>query len=108
MFKIGDVIGIPYFPNQEDPLKGKARTVIIVDVTSNGYIIIPMTSQLHQASRYNKTILIRKNDETGRKIGLKFDSLLIIDRKITIGKHFPVNPKYIGNSGQEFILKHNL
>jgi hypothetical protein len=108
MFKAGDVINITYFPNQETSSKGTQRPVLIVNVTSNGYDVMPLTSQLHQAASYKKTILIKKDDAIGKKIGLRCDSLVVVDRKRTISNKFPITPQLIGNAGIQFILDNNL
>jgi hypothetical protein len=35
------------------------------------YSIIPFTSQIHQSNRYENTIKINKDDDIGKKNGLK-------------------------------------
>jgi hypothetical protein len=32
LFKVGDVLALPYFPNQEDPKEGTARYILIVEI----------------------------------------------------------------------------
>lgn len=106
-FKIGDVLALPYFPNQENKNEGTARYILIVDVYSDGYCIIPLTCQIHQASKYTNTILIHKISTLGKQMGLKCDSILIIDRKMDI-KKIVAKPPVLGNCGEEFLEENNL
>jgi len=106
-YKKGDVVAIPYFSNQEDHSKGTARPILIVDIINGEYFVMPLTSQLHQANNYKKTVLIRQNDETGKRIGLRRDSLVIADRKTKMTL-FAKGSHLIGNCGLQFLIDHSL
>lgn len=106
-FKVGDVLALPYFPNQENPNEGTARYILIVEVFSDSYSIIPFTSQVHQSNRYEKTIEIKKDGVVGKKMGLKYDSILMIDRRREI-KKIVAKPPVLGNCGEDFLEDNNL
>ncbi len=106
-FKRGDVLCIPYFPNQENSNNGTARYVLVVEDFHDGYTIIPFTKQLHQSNNYKNTILIKKDDEEGIKMGLIHDSILIIDRKTEVNL-YTLTPPVIGKCSEDFLEKHNL
>lgn len=106
-FKIGDVLAIAYFPNQENKNEGTARYILIIDVFDDGYCILPLSCQTHQASNYKKTIFIGKASPLGVKMGLTCDSILIIDRQIEI-KKIVLKPPIMGNCGEEFLEDNNL
>ncbi|MBK8368940.1 MAG: hypothetical protein IPL10_16545 [Bacteroidetes bacterium] len=107
LFKVGDVLALPYFPNQEDPKEGTARYILIVEIFNDSYSIIPFTSQIHQSNRYENTIKINKDDDIGKKMGLKYDSILMIDRRMEI-KKIVARPPVLGNCGEDFLEENNL
>lgn len=101
-FKPGDVIALPYFPNQENPNEGTARYAMIVEVYNDKYLFYPFTKQLHQVNNYKKTKTIIKNSPLGQKMGLKYDSILVMDREWEIHK-IVAKPPVLGNCGDEFL-----
>lgn len=101
-FQCGDVISVDFFPNEEDKSKGTERWVIISEVHQDGYLVYPFTSQLHQKARYHKFLEINKSSSLGQRMGLKFDSLLILDRTAKL-MTFLRQPILHGNCGQEFL-----
>ena len=79
MLSAGDVIVLPFFRHQNDN-EGEPRWVVITEIIEDIFFVVPMTKKIRQASRYQKTILVRKNSVEGIKIGLLKNSLIILDR----------------------------
>ena len=79
-FNVGDVGYIPFFPFQDDINNGNPRLIIVYDEFVDICSIVPCTTNLDQEARYKNTIVVYKNSEDGKKMGLPFDSLIIVDR----------------------------
>lgn len=106
-FKVGDVIAMPFFQNQENKNEGTARLALIVEVYSDSYSIMPFTTKLHQEKNYNKALFIAASSTLGKKMGIPEDSLLIFDRRVEI-KKIVAKPPILGNCGEDFLEEHNL
>jgi hypothetical protein len=102
-FKPGDVASI-YFPNQEDPSKATERFAIVIEDLGDEFILVPITKQLHQQSRYPNSILIRHDKATGKQMGLIYDSLIIIERAIQLPK-LKITPPKIGTCPNSLLIK---
>ena len=87
--------------------KTQFRNKMIVEIFNDSYSIIPFTSQIHQSNRYENTIKINKDDDIGKKMGLKYDSILMIDRRMEI-KKIVARPPVLGNCGEDFLEENNL
>jgi hypothetical protein len=105
IFKPGDVIALPYFPNEENKNEGTARLVLIVEVFNDSYLIVPFTKQTHQSANYTKCIEILKESALGKNMGLLFDSILVLDRQLKINKII-AKPPILGNCGEDFLIEH--
>ena len=78
-YEIWDLANAGY-PNQEDHSKTTDRPVIIIDDLGDEFTLCPLTKQVHQASRYQYTILIEKDSDEGIEMGLGYSSLIVLDR----------------------------
>jgi hypothetical protein len=83
--QVGDVLLIPYFPHQEDR-EGEPRWIIVIEDLESHYEIVPFSKQMHQISRYKKTITILHNSIEGQEMGLTSDSIIICDRNKQVPK----------------------
>lgn len=82
----GDVIVVPFFPNQENKYSGEPRWILILECYDDSYRILPMTCQKHQSSRYKKTKTVLQNSTEGKRMGLACDALIICDRELDVSK----------------------
>lgn len=71
---------LPFFPHQESKTEGESRSGIILEKFEDGCIIIPLSCQTHQIAIYEKVFIIEKDSADGQQMGLKCDSLVIVDR----------------------------
>jgi hypothetical protein len=85
-FEVWDVTNIPAFPNQENLREVTARPAIIIEDLHDEVSVCPITKQLHQAAIYKYTLQILKDTPEGKQMGLTFDSLIVLDRIISLGK----------------------
>lgn len=85
-YEIWDVANVPAFPNQENIREVTARPVIIIEDLVDEVLLCPITKQLHQANRYKYTIMVKKDSQEGIQMGLTFDSLIVLDRSISLKK----------------------
>lgn len=85
-FEVWEVVSCPLFPNQENNNEGTSRPAIIIEDLQDEVIIIPISKQIHQAARYEKTIFIKKDGPEAKAMGLTFDSIIVIDRKEQLSK----------------------
>lgn len=103
-FQPGDVLVLPFFPNQEDSHSGVPRWVILVEDLGDEFLIVPLTKQTHQVSNYKKCFEIKKGSKEGIQMGLKHDSLAICDRAISL-KKIVFRPPVSGTCPDEMIDK---
>lgn len=82
----GQVIVLPFFPNQEDKTEGQARWAIIIEDLQDAYLIVPMSCQQHQETRYRNTLKIAKDSVDGKEMQLTCNALVIIDRSYELPK----------------------
>jgi hypothetical protein len=85
-YEIWDVVNVPAFPNQEDPGETTGRPTIILEDLEDSAVIFPITKQIDQASRYKYVILIDENSDEAKTMGLRFTSILILDRAYPLPK----------------------
>lgn len=85
-YEVWDVTNIPAYPNQEDTKEVTARPAIIIEDLQDEVSVCCLTKQLHQAANYKYAFVIRKDSEEGQQIGLTFDSLVVLDRILTLKK----------------------
>jgi len=86
IFEVWDVVDIPAYPNQENPHETTARPAIIIEDLQDEVELCCLTKQLHQASNYKYCFVVKKDSHEGVQMGLTFDSLVIIDRTVTLAK----------------------
>ncbi|MEI8047027.1 MAG: type II toxin-antitoxin system PemK/MazF family toxin [Bacteroidota bacterium] len=85
-FEVWDVTNIPAFPNQENSKEVTARPAIIIEDLQDEVALCPVTKQLHQVTNYKYAFEILKNTPEGQQMGLTFDSLVVLDRVLSLGK----------------------
>jgi hypothetical protein len=85
-YEVWDVAHVPAYPNLEDQKEFTARPVIIIEDLQDEVSVCCLTKQLHQASNYKYAFVIRKDSEEGQQMGLTFDSLVVLDRILTLKK----------------------
>lgn len=89
----GDVFIVPFFPHQEDKHAGEPRWVIVLEDLGKVFSIVPMTSELKQESKYLKTIRIDQLSPEGIAMQLEADSIIILDRELSLPE-FSFKEKY--------------
>ena len=109
-FELWDVVNVPAFPNQEQSSETTGRPAIILEDLENSVIIIPVTKQINQASRYQFILIIEKDTPEAKAMGLTYTSMLIIDRAFTLNKIRLTNvigkcPDSVINKIEEMITK---
>ena len=85
-YEVWDVANVPAYPNQEDYREVTGRPAIILEDLQDEVSVCCITSQLHQATRYKYTFTIKEKSPEGEQMGLGFDSLVVLDRILTIKK----------------------
>lgn len=75
-FGVGDVISIPYFPHKEDKKNGEPRWAIIIEDLQNEFLLLGLTTQLHQLDHYPDGFIIQKDSIDGLEMGLIDDSIV--------------------------------
>ncbi len=78
--QVGDVIVLPFVKHQEND-SGETRWCIITEILQDEFEFVPLTKQVKQKKHYKETILIKKKSIEGKQMGLKHNSLVILDRK---------------------------
>jgi hypothetical protein len=86
VFEVWDVVDIPAYPNQENPNETTARPAIIIEDLQEEVELCCLTKQLYQASKYKYCFVVKKDSPEGIQMGLTFDSLVVIDRIVTLPK----------------------
>lgn len=85
-YEVWDVTNIPAYPNQENLREVTARPAIIIEDLQDEVSVCCLTKQLHQVANYKYAFVVKKDSEEGRQMGLTFDSLVVLDRIITLKK----------------------
>jgi hypothetical protein len=93
-YEVWDVTNIPAYPNQEDTKEVTARPAIIIEDLQDEVSVCCLTKQLHQAANYKYAFVVRKDSAEGQQMGLTFDSLIVLDRILTLKKL-----RLVGNIG---------
>ena len=75
-----DVIFVPTFPNQENKTNFSPKPAIVLEVKGTKVSICPITTKLHQASIYRDTIRVDKRTPEHNSMGLRSNSLIVLDR----------------------------
>lgn len=73
------------------PYVQQEESVKIINFSSSSIraiknILCCLTKQLHQAANYKYAFVIRKDSTEGQQMGLTFDSLIVLDRSLTLKK----------------------
>jgi hypothetical protein len=97
----GDVASI-FFPNQEDPTQATEHYAIVIEDFGDEFILVPLTKQVHQKKRYPRSIEVKKDSQRGRKMGLLYDSLIVIERALQLPK-LKITPPNLGVCPEELI-----
>ncbi len=92
MLTEGDVIVVPFFRHQENN-NGEPRWVIVTEIVGDTFYVVPLTTQTRQERNYDKTILVKKKSSEGKMMGLKKNSLIMLDRQENF--KFKWFPKFI-------------
>jgi hypothetical protein len=90
-FELWDVVGA-LFPNQEDKSKSTPRPAIVLEDLQSEVLLCPLTTQLHQASKYKYTIEVKQKSAEGIAMNLTGDSIIVLDRQEIIRKHRLTGP----------------
>jgi hypothetical protein len=85
-YEVWDVTNVPAYPNQEDYREVTGRPAIIIEDLQDEVSVCCITSQLHQASRYKYTFVVKESSPEGKQMGLGFDSLIVLDRIFQLKK----------------------
>ena len=85
-YEVWDVANVAAYPNQENSKETTARPVIIIEDLQDEVLLCPVTKQLKQKDNYKNTILVLKDTEEGKAMGLDFDSVIILDRIVPLKK----------------------
>lgn len=85
-YEVWDVTSVPAFPNQEDTKENTGRPAIIIEDLQSEVRLCPLTKQIHQETNYKYTIPINLNTPEAKQMGLTFDSIIILDRILTLKK----------------------
>ena len=101
VFEVWDVVNIPAYPNQENPVETTARPAIIIEDLQDEVELICLTSKLGQAINYRYCFVVKKDSPEGNQMGLTFDSLVVVDRTVPL-KKFRLSLK-IGSCPQNII-----
>ena len=101
VYEVWDVVNIPAYPNQENPIETTARPAIIIEDLQDEVEICCLTKQVHQASKYKYCFIVNKDSPEGIQMGLTFDSLVVLDRTVSL-KKFRI-ADYIGSCPQNVI-----
>jgi hypothetical protein len=108
VYEVWDVVNIPAYPNQENPIETTARPAIIIEDLQDEVELICLTSKLGQAINYRYCFVVKKDSPEGNRMGLTFDSLVVVDRivplkKIRIADYIGSCPKNIIDIIEELI-----
>jgi len=85
-YEVWEVTNIPAYPNQEDSREVTGRPAIIIEDLQDEVSVCCLTKQLHQAANYKYTFVVKEASSEGKQMGLTFDSLVVLDRILTIKK----------------------
>lgn len=85
-YEVWDVANVAAYPNQENGKETTARPVIIIEDLQDEVLLCPITSQLKQKDNYKNIILVLKDSEEGKAMGITFDSLIVLDRILPLKK----------------------
>lgn len=102
-YEVWDVTHIPAYPNQENFREVTARPAIIIEDLHDEVAVCCLTKQLHQAAQYKYSFKVYKDTPEGLQMGLTFDSLIVLDRILTLKKLRLVG--IIGSCPQSIINK---
>jgi len=79
-YEVWDVTNVPAYPNEEDYREVTGRPAIIIEDLQDEVSVCCLTKQLHQASNYKYTFVVKEDSPEGEQMGLTFDSLVVLDR----------------------------
>lgn len=86
VYEVWDVVNIPAYPNQENPIETTARPAIIIEDLQDEVELICLTSKLGQAINYRYCFVVKKDSPEGNQMGLTFDSLVVVDRTVPLNR----------------------
>ncbi|MEI6048891.1 MAG: type II toxin-antitoxin system PemK/MazF family toxin [Bacteroidota bacterium] len=101
LYEVWEVVNIPAYPNQENPIETTARPAIIIEDLQDEVEICCLTKQIHKFSKYKYCFIIKKDSPEGIQMGLTFDSLVVVDRTVFLKKLRIAD--YIGSCPQNII-----
>ena len=87
IIEVWDVVIVPAFPNQENSSQYTSRPAIILEDLQDEVSIFPITKKLKQKERYKYCFIVKKDSEEGKEMGLQFDSLIVLDREVSVSKY---------------------
>ncbi|GEM_PF-5903163 len=101
----GDVVLVGYYGHQEDKSVGEARWIIVIEDLQDEFEVVPMTSEVSQKYRYPKSFIVDDTSVEGKKMGLKYPSLIMPERKSNKKKIAFYNSIVKGKCSDDFLEK---
>ncbi|MCJ7446550.1 MAG: type II toxin-antitoxin system PemK/MazF family toxin [Bacteroidales bacterium] len=86
VYEVWNVVNIPAYPNQENPIETTARPAIIIEDLQDEVELCCLTKQVQQVSKYKYCFIVNKDSPEGIQMGLTFDSLVVVDRTVSLKK----------------------
>jgi|SRR5579872_2956616 hypothetical protein len=74
--QVGDVLVVLFFAHKENNNEGEPRWVIVVEDLGDEFLLIGLTKQLRQLSKYPDGFIVYENSTDGKQMGLEYDSII--------------------------------